>query len=63
MLFLDASIQNESSDRIAFITDIATVVGSVFGGKPKKGQPSPMDAHMDALKEVINGAKDYGSGK
>ena len=47
MLTLDATEQVEAEERIALVTDIATVASGIWGGKG-----NPIQKHIDRLNSV-----------
>ena len=51
LMFVDAVKQIEAEERIAFVTDMTTVVGSLFS------KESPVREHIGLLKDLAAGAK------
>lgn len=48
MTYLNIAERQNAVDRLAFVTDLAAVVGSMFTGG-KKGKKSPIQEHIEAL--------------
>lgn len=49
MMFLDAAERASSRDRLVYITDMAAILGGMFGGG------DTLTEHIDELKYVVNG--------
>lgn len=49
MTFLNIVERQESFIRMSFVSDLAAVVGGMFGGTPKGGAKSPLQEHLGSL--------------
>ncbi len=53
LMIQEGSMQIEAMERMGFVTDIGSVVGSMFGGET----PSPVQRHIDLLEDAAAGVK------
>ena len=51
LMFLDAAAQLEADQRMAFVTDMTVVVGSLFS------KQSPVAEHLDLMAHTVSRAK------
>lgn len=56
MMFLDAEDQRVASERVALITDLGVLVGSMYTAN---GEDAPMEEHIGLLLDTVRGVKEW----
>jgi hypothetical protein len=56
MMFLDAEDQRAASERVALLTDLGVLVGSMY---TEKGEDAPMAEHIGLLLDTARGVKEW----